>query len=196
MPSRATHPEGCVFPYPTSLHHGTLCTFKANGRFRCGSRRSSTDQGLYSAGRNSSAGRTSPPQRLSTREPAGISSSLTTSQALLPTDTSHEPTRNYILPQPCPPNTSTTRREATTTSSRSLAEDSLARCRYAPPVLTLRVDSEHVSSQVQLTAEQFERLYLQPGGTAAKGDAAKRYGNPWVAPHPAILYRNTDVVDV
>lgn len=31
---------------------------------------------------------------------------------------------------------------------------------------------------VQLTAEQFERLYLQPGGTAAKGDAAKRYGNP------------------
>lgn len=56
--------------------------------------------------------------------------------------------------------------------------------------------SEHVSSQVQLTAEQFERLYLQPGGTAAKGDAAKRYGNPSVAPHPAILYRNTDVVDV
>jgi len=31
---------------------------------------------------------------------------------------------------------------------------------------------------VQLTHEQFERLYLQPGGVAAKGDAAKRYGNP------------------
>lgn len=31
---------------------------------------------------------------------------------------------------------------------------------------------------VSLTAEQFERLYLQPGGTAAKGDLAKRFGNP------------------
>ncbi|KAK4704139.1 uncharacterized protein P7C70_g2075, partial [Phenoliferia sp. Uapishka_3] len=31
---------------------------------------------------------------------------------------------------------------------------------------------------VQLTAEQFERLYLQPGGQAAKGDLAKRFANP------------------
>ncbi|BGP55579.1 hypothetical protein JCM8202_004647 [Rhodotorula sphaerocarpa] len=31
---------------------------------------------------------------------------------------------------------------------------------------------------VQLTAEQFERLYLQPGGVKAKGDLAKRFGNP------------------
>lgn len=31
---------------------------------------------------------------------------------------------------------------------------------------------------VQLTAEQFERLYLQPGGQQAKGDLAKRLGNP------------------
>ncbi|KAM0745721.1 hypothetical protein T439DRAFT_330454 [Meredithblackwellia eburnea MCA 4105] len=31
---------------------------------------------------------------------------------------------------------------------------------------------------VQLTPEQFERLYLQPGGQAAKGDLAKRFGNP------------------
>ncbi|SCV73137.1 BQ2448_7062 [Microbotryum intermedium] len=31
---------------------------------------------------------------------------------------------------------------------------------------------------VQLTAEQFERLYLQPGGVAAKGDLAKRFANP------------------
>lgn len=31
---------------------------------------------------------------------------------------------------------------------------------------------------VQLTAEQFERLYLQPGGAKAKGDLAKRFGNP------------------
>ncbi|GAA6005213.1 acetate uptake transporter family protein [Rhodotorula paludigena] len=31
---------------------------------------------------------------------------------------------------------------------------------------------------VQLTSEQFERLYLQPGGTKAKGDLAKRFGNP------------------
>lgn len=31
---------------------------------------------------------------------------------------------------------------------------------------------------VQLTSEQFERLYLQPGGQAAKGDLAKRFGNP------------------
>ncbi|KAI5475615.1 hypothetical protein MNV49_001125 [Pseudohyphozyma bogoriensis] len=31
---------------------------------------------------------------------------------------------------------------------------------------------------VQLTAEQFERLYLQPGGQASKGDLAKRFANP------------------
>lgn len=31
---------------------------------------------------------------------------------------------------------------------------------------------------VQLSAEQFERLYLQPGGQSAKGDLAKRVGNP------------------
>ncbi|BGP27573.1 hypothetical protein JCM10295v2_006545 [Rhodotorula toruloides] len=31
---------------------------------------------------------------------------------------------------------------------------------------------------VQLTAEQFERLYLQPGGQKAKGDLAKRFANP------------------
>ncbi|GAA5989817.1 hypothetical protein JCM10908_002332 [Rhodotorula pacifica] len=31
---------------------------------------------------------------------------------------------------------------------------------------------------VQLSPEQFERLYLQPGGTKAKGDLAKRFGNP------------------
>ncbi|KDE03275.1 hypothetical protein MVLG_06232 [Microbotryum lychnidis-dioicae p1A1 Lamole] len=31
---------------------------------------------------------------------------------------------------------------------------------------------------IQLTAEQFERLYLQPGGVAAKGDLAKRFANP------------------
>jgi len=31
---------------------------------------------------------------------------------------------------------------------------------------------------VQLTPEQFEQLYLQPGGTAAKGDLAKRFANP------------------
>ncbi|POY72914.1 hypothetical protein BMF94_4075 [Rhodotorula taiwanensis] len=31
---------------------------------------------------------------------------------------------------------------------------------------------------VQLSAEQFERLYLQPGGAKAKGDLAKRFGNP------------------
>lgn len=31
---------------------------------------------------------------------------------------------------------------------------------------------------VQLTNDQFERLYLQPGGTAAKGDLSKRLGNP------------------
>ncbi|KAL8280391.1 hypothetical protein RQP46_007308 [Phenoliferia psychrophenolica] len=31
---------------------------------------------------------------------------------------------------------------------------------------------------VQLTPEQFERLYLQPGGEAAKGGLAKRVGNP------------------
>lgn len=38
--------------------------------------------------------------------------------------------------------------------------------------------------QVQLTPEQFERLYLQPGGVAAKGDLAKRVGNPCVdSPH-------------
>jgi len=31
---------------------------------------------------------------------------------------------------------------------------------------------------IQLTSEQFEKLYLQPGGQAAKGDLAKRLGNP------------------
>ncbi|GAA5975629.1 hypothetical protein JCM10908_005224 [Rhodotorula pacifica] len=31
---------------------------------------------------------------------------------------------------------------------------------------------------VQLSAEQFERLYLQPGGAKAKGDLSKRFGNP------------------
>jgi len=31
---------------------------------------------------------------------------------------------------------------------------------------------------VQLTNEQFERLYLQPGGQASKGDLSKRLGNP------------------
>ncbi|GAA6011520.1 hypothetical protein JCM10207_002647 [Rhodosporidiobolus poonsookiae] len=31
---------------------------------------------------------------------------------------------------------------------------------------------------VQLTPEQFERLYLQPGGAKAKGDLSKRLGNP------------------
>ncbi|GAA5923280.1 hypothetical protein JCM3775_007491 [Rhodotorula graminis] len=31
---------------------------------------------------------------------------------------------------------------------------------------------------VQLSAEQFERLYLQPGGAKAKGDLAKRFANP------------------
>jgi len=31
---------------------------------------------------------------------------------------------------------------------------------------------------VQLTNEQFERLYLQPGGEKAKGDLSKRLGNP------------------
>jgi len=31
---------------------------------------------------------------------------------------------------------------------------------------------------IQLTKEQFEQLYLQPGGIAAKGDLTKRFGNP------------------
>ncbi|GAA5838991.1 hypothetical protein JCM11251_007847 [Rhodosporidiobolus azoricus] len=31
---------------------------------------------------------------------------------------------------------------------------------------------------VQLTPEQFERLYLQPGGAKAKGDLTKRFANP------------------
>ncbi|GAA5869015.1 hypothetical protein JCM1840_000443 [Sporobolomyces johnsonii] len=31
---------------------------------------------------------------------------------------------------------------------------------------------------VQLTPEQFERLYLQPGGTQARGDLSKRFANP------------------
>ncbi|GAA5907718.1 hypothetical protein JCM6882_008955 [Rhodosporidiobolus microsporus] len=31
---------------------------------------------------------------------------------------------------------------------------------------------------VQLSPEQFERLYLQPGGAQAKGDLTKRFGNP------------------
>ncbi|BGP19957.1 hypothetical protein JCM10213_006734 [Rhodosporidiobolus nylandii] len=31
---------------------------------------------------------------------------------------------------------------------------------------------------VQLSPEQFERLYLQPGGAKAKGDLSKRFGNP------------------
>ncbi|GAA5921689.1 hypothetical protein JCM1841_007090 [Sporobolomyces salmonicolor] len=34
------------------------------------------------------------------------------------------------------------------------------------------------SISVQLTAEQFERLYLQPGGQKAKGDLSKRFANP------------------
>ncbi|ORY72921.1 GPR1/FUN34/yaaH family-domain-containing protein [Leucosporidium creatinivorum] len=31
---------------------------------------------------------------------------------------------------------------------------------------------------VQLTNEQYERLFLNPGGQKSKGDAAKRFGNP------------------
>ncbi|GAA6040484.1 hypothetical protein JCM8097_004572 [Rhodosporidiobolus ruineniae] len=31
---------------------------------------------------------------------------------------------------------------------------------------------------VQLSPEQFERLYLQPGGAVAKGDLSKRFANP------------------
>lgn len=31
---------------------------------------------------------------------------------------------------------------------------------------------------VQLTNEQYERLFLQTGGTGGKGDLAKRFGNP------------------
>ena len=36
------------------------------------------------------------------------------------------------------------------------------------------------SEQVQLSHEQFERLYLQSGGVAAKGDLTKRFANPYV----------------
>lgn len=31
---------------------------------------------------------------------------------------------------------------------------------------------------VTLTPEQFEQLYLQPGGVGGKGDLSKRFGNP------------------
>lgn len=47
-----------------------------------------------------------------------------------------------------------------------------------PPPATSYLNSPPL--QVQLTSEQFERLYLQPGGQAAKGDLAKRFGNPCV----------------